>query len=46
MTNRPAKLPSRVTVEGVDRARTAFLRGLGLSDADIDKPFVGVAACG
>ena len=45
MTNRPAKLPSRVTVEGVDRApHRAFLRGLGLSDADIDKPFVGVAS--
>ena len=45
MTTRPAKLPSRVTVEGVDRApHRAFLRGLGLSDADIDKPFVGVAS--
>jgi dihydroxy-acid dehydratase len=45
VTNRPAKLPSRVTVEGVDRApHRAFLRGLGLSDADIDKPFVGVAS--
>jgi dihydroxy-acid dehydratase len=42
---RPAKLPSRVTVEGVDRApHRAFLRGLGLSDDDIDKPFVGVAS--
>ncbi|MBX3612879.1 MAG: dihydroxy-acid dehydratase [Burkholderiaceae bacterium] len=38
-------MPSRVTVEGVDRApHRAFLRGLGLSDADIDKPFVGVAS--
>jgi len=45
VTTRPAKLPSRVTVEGVDRApHRAFLRGLGLSDADIDKPFVGVAS--
>lgn len=45
MTTRPAKLPSRATVEGVDRApHRAFLRGLGLSDADIDKPFVGVAS--
>ena len=38
-------LPSRVTVEGLDRApHRAFLRGLGLSDADIGKPFVGVAS--
>ncbi|MEK6243102.1 MAG: dihydroxy-acid dehydratase [Pseudomonadota bacterium] len=38
-------LPSRVTVEGLDRApHRAFLRGLGLSDADIEKPFVGVAS--
>jgi len=29
-------LPSRVTVEGLDRApHRAFLRGLGLSDAEI-----------
>jgi len=42
---RPAKLPSRVTVEGIDRApHRAFLRGLGLSDADIQKPFVGIAS--
>jgi dihydroxy-acid dehydratase len=39
------KLPSRITVEGLDRApHRAFLRGLGLSDADIGKPFVGVAS--
>ncbi|MCX7961836.1 MAG: dihydroxy-acid dehydratase [Burkholderiales bacterium] len=38
-------LPSRVTVEGLDRApHRAFLRGLGLSDADIARPFVGVAS--
>jgi dihydroxy-acid dehydratase len=38
-------LPSRVTVEGIDRApHRAFLRGLGLSDADIGKPFIGVAS--
>src|SRR5512135_1453691 len=38
-------LPSRVTVEGVDRApHRAFLRGLGLSDADIQRPFVGVVS--
>src|SRR5258708_20280411 len=38
-------LPSRATVEGLDRApHRAFLRGLGLSDADIARPFVGVAS--
>jgi len=38
-------LPSRVTVEGLDRApHRAFLRGMGLSDADIKRPFVGVAS--
>jgi dihydroxy-acid dehydratase len=38
-------LPSRVTVEGLDRApHRAFLHALGLSDADLDKPFVGVAS--
>jgi dihydroxy-acid dehydratase len=41
----PRFLPSRVTVEGLDRApHRAFLRGLGLSDADIKRPFVGVAS--
>src|SRR5712692_5474719 len=39
------KLPSRITVEGLDRApHRAFLRALGLSDADLDKPFVGVVS--
>ena len=38
-------LPSRATVEGLDRApHRAFLRGLGLSDQDIKRPFVGVAS--
>jgi dihydroxy-acid dehydratase len=38
-------LPSRITVEGLDRApHRAFLRGLGLSDADIRRPFVGVVS--
>jgi dihydroxy-acid dehydratase len=38
-------LPSRVAVEGLDRApHRAFLRALGLSDADLGKPFVGVAS--
>src|SRR5436309_5732261 len=42
---RIAKLPSRITVEGLDRApHRAFLRALGLSDADLGKPFVGVAS--
>ncbi len=37
--------PSRITVEGLDRApHRAFLRGLGLSDAEIGRPFVGVAS--
>ena len=39
------KLPSRITVEGMDRApHRAFLRALGLSDRDFAKPFVGVAS--
>ncbi len=38
-------LPSRVTVDGLDRApHRAFLRGLGLTDEDIQRPFVGVAS--
>jgi dihydroxy-acid dehydratase len=38
-------LPSRVTVEGLDRApHRAFLRALGLNEADLEKPFVGVAS--
>src|SRR3954453_1972385 len=39
------KLRSRITVEGLDRApHRAFLRSLGLTDADLGKPFVGVAS--
>src|SRR5688572_33492928 len=39
------KLPSRITVEGLDRApHRAFLRALGLKDIDFRKPFVGVAS--
>jgi dihydroxy-acid dehydratase len=39
------KLRSRITVEGLDRApHRAFLRSLGLQDADLGKPFVGVAS--
>ena len=38
-------LPSRVTVEGLDRApHRAFLRALGVTDSDLGKPFVGVAS--
>jgi dihydroxy-acid dehydratase len=38
-------LPSRITVEGLDRApHRAFLRCLGLTDEDLSKPFVGVAS--
>src|SRR5450755_1562231 len=37
------KLVSRITVEGLDRApHRAFLRGLGLTDADIGQPFIGI----
>jgi dihydroxy-acid dehydratase len=37
--------PSRVTVEGLDRApHRAFLRALGLRESDFGKPFVGVAS--
>src|SRR6266404_4346046 len=40
-----SKLRSRITVEGLDRApHRAFLRSLGLSDADLLKPFIGVAS--
>ena len=39
------KLRSRITVEGLDRApHRAFLHALGVSDADLAKPFVGVAS--
>src|SRR5438128_3349593 len=39
------KLPSRITVEGLERApHRAFLRALGLSQEDLAKPFVGVAS--
>ena len=38
-------LPSRITVEGLDRApHRAFLRALGLKETDFQKPFVGVAS--
>jgi dihydroxy-acid dehydratase len=39
------KLPSRITVEGLDRApHRAFLRALGVTGADLLKPFVGIAS--
>jgi len=39
------KLPSRITVEGLDRApHRAFLYSLGLQEKDLEKPFVGVAS--
>jgi len=39
------KLPSRITVEGLDRApHRAFLHALGLKSADLKKAFVGVAS--
>ena len=45
LSHASATLPSRVTVEGLDRApHRAFLRALGVTDADLGKPFVGVAS--
>ena len=39
------KLPSRITVEGLDRApHRAFLGALGVKGGDLKKPFVGVAS--
>src|SRR5947209_17099443 len=39
------KLRSRVTTDGLDRApHRAFMRAMGLDDADIAKPFVGVVS--
>src|ERR687887_2494225 len=39
-----AKRRSRAVIEGVARAPArAFLRGMGLSDDDLSRPFVGVA---
>ena len=38
------KLRSRITTDGLDRApHRAFLRGMGLDDAAIARPFIGVA---
>jgi dihydroxy-acid dehydratase len=39
----PRALRSRITTEGVDRApHRAFMRGMGLDDAAIARPFIGV----
>ncbi|MGY4357731.1 dihydroxyacid dehydratase/phosphogluconate dehydratase [Bradyrhizobium sp. i1.7.7] len=39
------KLRSRVTTDGLDRApHRAFMRAMGLDDAAIVKPMVGVAS--
>jgi dihydroxy-acid dehydratase len=43
--NTKKKLPSRITVEGMDRApHRAFLRALGVKEAEFARPFVGVAS--
>ena len=42
MTDRP-KLRSRITTNGIDRApHRVFMRGMGLDDAAIARPFIGV----
>lgn len=39
----PYKLRSRITTDGIDRApHRAFMRGMGLDDASIARPFIGV----
>ena len=39
----PPTLRSRITTQGLDRTpHRAFLRGMGLADEDIGKPFIGV----
>ena len=41
----PTKLRSRVAIDGLDRApHRAFLRGMGLDDAAIARPFIGVVS--
>ena len=41
---RELKLPSRVVVEGPDRAPArAMLRAVGLEDADFERPLIGIA---
>ncbi|MGA8227537.1 MAG: dihydroxy-acid dehydratase, partial [Xanthobacteraceae bacterium] len=42
MTDRP-KLRSRITTNGIDRVpHRVFMRGMGLDDAAIARPFIGV----
>src|SRR5579864_6404760 len=42
----PRDLPSRTLYQGRDRAAArSFLHAIGLTAADIDKPFVGVSNC-
>ena len=42
----PRELPSRTLYEGRDRAAArSFLHAIGLTSADISKPFVGVSNC-
>jgi dihydroxy-acid dehydratase len=42
----PRDLPSRTLYQGRDRAAArSFLHAIGLTTADIDKPFVGVSNC-
>ena len=44
MTVPPRELPSRTLYQGRDRAAArSFLHAIGLTNADIDKPFVGVS---
>jgi dihydroxy-acid dehydratase len=41
----PVPLHSRITTQGLDRTpHRAFMRGMGLSDEDIAKPFIGIAS--
>jgi dihydroxy-acid dehydratase len=43
--NTKKKLPSRITVEGMDRApHRAFLRALGVKESEFGRPFIGVAS--
>src|SRR5438046_8280249 len=42
----PRELPSRNLYQGRDRAAArSFLHAIGLTAADIDKPFIGVSNC-
>lgn len=42
-SNNPARLRSRITTDGLDRTpHRAFMRGMGLDDDAISRPFVGI----